>query len=308
MSGTMDRADNDVQVVQMEEADRPAFIAMAQEAFQKGFEEHFGKSEETILPEEDVIQSLTGKGAVAYKVLLDGKMVSGAIVAIDGQTQHNHLDILFVKCGLQGKGVGKAIWMAIEKRHPQTRVWETCTPYFDRRNIHFYVNVCGFQVNEFFHARHPMPDTPDDFIGDGQRGMFGFVKRMPTPAVRLTTLAEEFSVCKVTDYGRIDLSQPFVFTGSTDDEKSLVCPVGLVPENTVAREDGWRALRIEGTLDFSLIGILAGISQRLADNGIGIFAVSTFNTDYILTMTENFARAIQALKAAGYEISLHGKA
>ena len=302
MSGTMDRADNDVQVVQMEEADRPAFIAMAQEAFQKGFEEHFGKSEETILPEEDVIQSLTGKGAVAYKVLLDGKMVGGAIVAIDGQTQHNHLDILFVKCGLQGKGVGKAIWTAIERRHPQTRVWETCTPCFDRRNIHFYVNVCGFQVNEFFHARHPMPDTPDDFIGDGHEGMFGFVKRMPAPAVTLTVLAGEFSVCKVADYGRIDLSQPFVFTGASDDENSLVCPVRLVPENTVAREDGWRALRIEGTLDFSLIGILAGISQCLADNGIGIFAVSTFNTDYVLTKSENFVRAIQALKTAGYKI------
>ena len=300
----MDRADIDIQVAPMEECDRPAFIAMAQEAFQRGFEEHFGKTEETILPEEDVIRSLTGKGAVAYKALLDGEMIGGAIVAIDGQTQHNHLDILFVKCGLQGKGVGKAIWRAIERRHPQTRVWETCTPYFDRRNIHFYVNVCGFQVNEFFHSRHPMPDTPDDFIGDGNEGMFGFVKRMPAPAVRLAALAEEFSVCKVADYGQIDLSQPFVFTGSTDDEKSLVCPVRLVPENTLAREDGWRALRIEGTLDFSLIGILAGISQCLADNGIGIFAVSTFNTDYIMTKTENFARAIQALKAAGYEISL----
>ena len=302
----MDRADADIQVVPMEEADRPAFIAMAQEAFQKGFEEHFGKSEETILPEADVIQSLTGKGAVAYKALLDGKMIGGAIVAIDGQTQYNHLDILFVKYGLQGKGVGKAIWTAIERLHPQTKVWETCTPYFDRRNIHFYVNVCGFQVNEFFHARHPMLDTPDDFIGDGHEGMFGFVKRMPAPAVRLAALEEDLSVCKVADYGRIDLSQPFVFTGSTDDEKSLVCPVGLVPENTVAREDGWRALRIEGTLDFSLIGIFAGISQCLADNGIGIFAVSTFNTDYILTKTENFARAIQALKTAGYEISLQG--
>ena len=298
----MNKAATKIQVIPMDERDRPAFIAMAQEAFQKGFEEHFGKTEETILPEVDVIRSLTGKGAVAYKALLDGEMVGGAIVAIDGQTQHNHLDILFVKCGLQGKGVGKAIWTAIERRHPQTRVWETCTPCFDRRNIHFYVNVCGFQVNEFFHARHPMPDTPDDFIGDGHEGMFGFVKRMPAPAVTLTVLAGEFSVCKVADYGRIDLSQPFVFTGASDDENSLVCPVRLVPENTVAREDGWRALRIEGTLDFSLIGILAGISQRLADNGIGIFAVSTFNTDYVLTKSENFVRAIQALKTAGYKI------
>ena len=120
--------------------------------------------------------------------------------------------------------------------------------------------------------------------------------------MKLEILPHPFSVCKVADYGRIDLSQPFVFTGASDDENSLVCPVRLVPENTVAREDGWRALRIEGTLDFSLIGILAGISQCLADNGIGIFAVSTLNTDYVLTKSENFVRAIQALKTAGYKI------
>ena len=88
--------------------------------------------------------------------------------------------------------------------------------------------------------------------GDGNDGMLGFIKRMPSdvPAVRLTALAELFSVCKVMDYVHVDLSQPFVFTGSTDMEKSLVCPVGLGPPNTVAREDGWRALRIVGMLEF----------------------------------------------------------
>ena len=118
----------------------------------------------------------------------------------------------------------------------------------------------------------------------------------------LRIIEEELSVCKVTDYSGIDLSSPFTFTGSTDEEKSLVCPVRSVPDNTVEREDGWRAFRIEGKLDFSLIGILAKISKVLADEGIGIFAVSTFNTDYILTKSENFERAIGLLQSAGYSI------
>ena len=96
--------------------------------------------------------------------------------------------------------------------------------------------------------------------------------------------------------------QPFCFTGTTDEENSLVCPEVLVPDYTSERDDGWKGFRIIGQLDFSLIGILARISGILASNGIGIFAVSTFNTDYIFTKEENFDKALEVLKAAGYEI------
>jgi len=108
------------------------------------------------------------------------------------------------------------------------------------------------------------------------------------------------SVCKVVDYSQIDISQPFCFTGSTDEEFSLVCPTEMVPGNTTERDDGWRAFRIVGVLDFSLVGILAGISAVLAENKIGLFAVSTYNTDYILTKAENFDSALDVLKSAGY--------
>lgn len=120
----------------------------------------------------------------------------------------------------------------------------------------------------------------------------------------LKVIHENFSVCKVEDYSRVDLNRKYVFTGSKDEERSLVCPISLVPPNTTEREDGWRAFRIEGVLDFSLIGILAKISTCLADNGIGIFAISTFNTDYILTKGENFDKAIQVLEVAGYRIGI----
>ena len=118
--------------------------------------------------------------------------------------------------------------------------------------------------------------------------------------LRMAALGQEFSVCKVADYTQIDLESPFVFTGSTDDEKSLVCPTELVPQNTVARDDGWKSLRINGMLDFSLVGVLARISTILAENSIGIFAVSTFNTDYIFVKKCNFDKAIKALEEAGF--------
>ena len=118
--------------------------------------------------------------------------------------------------------------------------------------------------------------------------------------MQLKVINNEFSVCKVKDYSEINLNQEYVFTGSTDEERSLVCPVSLVPQNTIEREDGWRAFRIEGVLDFSLIGILSKVSSLLAANKIGIFAISTFNTDYILTKKENFDKAIDVLKAEGY--------
>ena len=120
--------------------------------------------------------------------------------------------------------------------------------------------------------------------------------------LRMVALEPDFSVCKVEDYSRLDLGQPFVFTGSTDEEKSLVCPTAIVPQNTVERDDGWKALRVIGVLDFSLIGILARISSVLAENRIGIFAVSTFNTDYIFVKKNDFDKSVKALEDAGFSI------
>ena len=111
-----------------------------------------------------------------------------------------------------------------------------------------------------------------------------------------------FTVCKVEDYSGVDFESPFCFTGRTDEEKSLVCPADQVPDNTIGREDGWRAFRICGELDFSLIGILARISGILADHRIGIFAISTFNTDYILMKEESFEKALSVQQNAGYRI------
>ena len=121
--------------------------------------------------------------------------------------------------------------------------------------------------------------------------------------MKLKKLPYNLTVCKVEDISAINLSTEFFFIGKTDEELSLVCRTEDTPANTAERDDGWRGFRIEGVLDFSLIGILSKISTILAENQIGIFAVSTYNTDYILVKAENFDRAMDALSTAGYEVT-----
>lgn len=119
--------------------------------------------------------------------------------------------------------------------------------------------------------------------------------------MKIKALLQPFSVCKVKSLSGSLADCEYCFTAKTDEECSLVCPTDKVPTDTLRREDGWRAFRIEGELDFSLVGILAKISTILSENGIGIFAVSTYNTDYIFTKSESFDNALQALGDAGYE-------
>ncbi len=160
------------------EADIPTFKSDIQEAFQKGFEDVYGKIDDIILPEKDIDRSLNAEGSAAYKAVVDGETVGGAVVVIYKKTQHNHLDLLYVKYGTQTKGIGCAIWNAIEKMYPDTNVWETCTPYFEKRNIHFYVNKCKFHIVGFQCENNPSSGAPEDFVGDGGEGMFVFQKEM----------------------------------------------------------------------------------------------------------------------------------
>lgn len=120
--------------------------------------------------------------------------------------------------------------------------------------------------------------------------------------MELQILAQAFTVCKVKSVSDVDTTCDFCFFSKTDEELSLVCPTPLVPEDTLAREDGWRVFRIHGVLDFSLVGVLASIASLLADQGISIFAVSTHNTDYVFSKAAVFNRAIEVLAKAGYSV------
>lgn len=120
--------------------------------------------------------------------------------------------------------------------------------------------------------------------------------------LQIEVLPWDFTVCKEKDYSGVNPEEDFCFIGKTDGEKSLVCLTDRVPANTTEREDGWRGLRVAGTLDFSLVGILADISGILASCGVSIFALSTFDTDYVLVKKKNLRIAVDALVYEGFDV------
>lgn len=121
--------------------------------------------------------------------------------------------------------------------------------------------------------------------------------------MELKKIDKDFTVCKVENLKQVNMDKDFIFVSKTDEEISVVCETKDVPDNTIERSDGYKAFRIEGKLDFSLIGILSKISTALAKNNIGIFAISTYNTDYILVKSEEFNKAAEVLDEKGYRIT-----
>ncbi|MGN1248993.1 MAG: ACT domain-containing protein [Candidatus Spyradocola sp.] len=120
--------------------------------------------------------------------------------------------------------------------------------------------------------------------------------------MRLAVLDGAYTVCKIRDTRQVDWSGELTFLGCTPEEISLVCQTNRVPEDAQMREDGWRALRVEGVLEFSLVGVLAGITAALAAAKVSVFCVSTFDTDYVLVKETVLETAIFALKNAGYAV------
>lgn len=126
--------------------------------------------------------------------------------------------------------------------------------------------------------------------------------KIGVPSMELKKLPYSFTICKLTDASDINFKSEFCFFSRTDQEISLVCKTVDTPQNIIKREDGWRGFRIEGILDFSLIGILSKISTILAENKIGIFVVSTYNTDYVFVKDNSYEKAMNILSDVGYTI------
>jgi len=176
----------DVILMPLTEEDREQFILDNQEAFRYGAFEEFGRGdgpaeeEGKIISRETIERSIDG--GEAYRILYEGEKAGGAVISVDGD--RGDLELLFVAPGVHSRGIGYAAWCAIEKLHPEVTVWETVTPYFEKRNIHFYVNRCGFRIVEFYNSHHPDPHDPEtgevnSYDGDdGFDGMFRFEKRM----------------------------------------------------------------------------------------------------------------------------------
>ncbi|MBR4642165.1 MAG: GNAT family N-acetyltransferase [Selenomonadaceae bacterium] len=148
--------------------DKENFIVNIQAAFKKAVVEEYGDDGKEVIPREDVEKSFAEEGAKVFDIVSGGEIVGGTVLKIR-PNNHNELLLLYVKVDSHGKGIGAAAWQAIEKLYPETKTWETCTPYFEKRNLHFYINKCGFHAVEFFNPHHkdPHEEHPpeDDFPG-----------------------------------------------------------------------------------------------------------------------------------------------
>ena len=166
----------------LEQNDREQFITDNQRAFKFGATEEFGMRDDhfeedgEIISRKTIEKSIDEKTAETYRIILDNKKVGGVVIKIDKEHKKGDLELFFVNPENHSKGVGYGAWMALEKMHPEIEVWETMTPYFEKRNIHFYINVLGFHAVEFIHNRNRPKKDPDEFRGPEE--FFKFEKRI----------------------------------------------------------------------------------------------------------------------------------
>lgn len=177
----MKQKNRTITLVPLEEHEKGKFIDNIQAAFKKAVIEEFGDSSGEVITKEEVERSFNAKGAESYNIICNGQIVGGAVVEIHPETNRNALSLLFVNVNKHSQGIGLAAWRSIEQHYPETEIWETCTPYFEKRNIHFYVNRCGFHITEFINPYHTDPDFCKEETGEDGYGMayfFHFEKKM----------------------------------------------------------------------------------------------------------------------------------
>ena len=172
----------DIKLLPLEASDREQFILDNQEAFNYGALEEFGRRDDHFEEDGQIISRETIEASIdggeAYRIWLGDEKVGGVVIRVDGAC--GDLELLFVSPKAHSKGIGYAAWCAVEHLHPEVTVWETVTPYFEKRNIHFYVNRCGFHIVEFYNSHHPDPNDPDmgnELDEQFPDGMFRFEKR-----------------------------------------------------------------------------------------------------------------------------------
>ena len=157
-----DNIENIVTLELAKEDELPKFKKDLQESFSVAVIEEFGSLDDGPIPsDKEIEESFNAPGAAIYHILLNGVKIGGTVVCIDEKTQHNSLHLLFINKGKGGKGIGYKAWKAIEEKYPETKVWETHTPYFEKRNIHFYVNKCGFKIVEYTSEKYHNPHGED---------------------------------------------------------------------------------------------------------------------------------------------------
>ena len=228
----------EIQLVPLEMSDRESFIRDNQEAFNYGALEEFGRRDDhfeedgEIISRDTIIQAI--EAGTAYRIMQNGKTVGGVVIRTE--YDRGELELLFVSPTVHSKGIGYAAWCAVEAMHPEVTVWETVTPYFEKHNIHFYVNRCGFHIVEFYNGHHRDPNEEDGEMSE----MFAFQKLLPsTPeSVReqIKRIAYYEDVMQRAENGSAELlGELSEYYGSAADE------AGLLPQELkrgVLSEDG----------------------------------------------------------------------
>lgn len=180
----MTKQNEQITIAPVPQEELAIFKEELQEAFMKGLQDSFQEAEDPtemgpIPSDEDFEHSLTAKDSVVRQIVLNSERIGGIVLKINPDTQRNEVDFLYTKANAHGKGLGTKAWEAIEAAFPKTKVWELHTPYFEKRNIHFYVNKCGFKIVEFYHRGNPGPSIEgEEPESDADYEFFRFEKGM----------------------------------------------------------------------------------------------------------------------------------
>lgn len=158
-----------MKLIPLTKTDWPDFMKACQASFSLAVKQEGNIPDELIPPDADLLESLKHPDAHSFYIVEDGQIVGGVIVQIKAN-HHNHLDFFYINVGMIDKGYGTRTWKLIEETFPETQVWETVTPYFEKRNIAFYLKKCGFKIVDIFAS-----DDDDNDIDDL---MFQFEKIM----------------------------------------------------------------------------------------------------------------------------------
>ena len=126
------------------------------------------------VPNGEELLDAIKKGMEVLKIYASNQLVGASVLVINEESGRNMVDLLFISADSKGKGIGTKVWSEIEASYPDTKVWCLGTPYFLKRNIHFYVNKCGFAITKYYNKWNPM--IMDGVSDDGD--FFWFEKQM----------------------------------------------------------------------------------------------------------------------------------
>lgn len=178
-----------VELIALDADSRNLFVEQLKESFDAFGKDNPEMQDVPIITREEITASLEHEETEAHWALADGKRVGGVVVNIDQEQARGEIELLFVINGMKSKNIGTDLIAALENKYRNIETWTLITPYIEVRNIHFYVNKCGYSIVEFFNPKHPLiiPDAQDGISEDPDELLFRFEKKINREHVNLKT-------------------------------------------------------------------------------------------------------------------------